>query len=437
MPAPNLTPSCVFLTMIRTTTVSFLTCLTLLLGCAAGLQAEAVPVTIGKDGSWQRGGQPYFIRGAGGSGPLDELKRRGGNSIRTWSDQGVGGPDGLLERAGKLGISVCLGIWLEPECNWFSYRNPDHCEKQKQRVSKIIAEHRAHPALLCWGLGNEVEGDGGNAAFWHQLNRLALAAKTADPAHPTFTAVAGFSKEKIQAVNQWVPDLDFIGINTYAALGGLREQLQKSGWTRPWVVTEFGPRGFWESPKTPWGAAREQTSTEKAVQIRDLYRRTISDGGGCGGSYAFAWGWKQEVTGTWFSLFSRNQETVTTVDVLEEMWTGRGPDNRTPELIKITCPQAEAPMAPGTRFTAEVRAHDAEEDPLSYTWIVRAEATHTGNEGKDPEPPAQPAAILKSPGASAEIAAPAKPGAWRLFVEVRDGKGHLATANVPFLVAQP
>lgn len=423
--------------MIRHATFLLPALVGLCLTCDPILHAEAVPVSISKEGEWQRGGKPYFIRGAGGTGSLEELKRRGGNSIRTWSDQGVGGADGLLERAHKLGLSVCLGIWLEPECNWFSYRKPADCEKQKQRVLKTITEHRAHPALLCWGLGNEVEGDGGNEAFWHQLNQLALATKEADPAHPCFTAVAGFSKEKIQAVNQWVPDLDFVGINTYAALGGLSESLKRLGWTRPWVVTEYGARGPWESPKTAWDAAKEQTSTEKAVQLRDMYKRSIEDSGGCGGGYAFVWGWKQEVTGTWFSLFSRDQESLAAVDVLEELWTGKGPDNRTPELIKLKCPQADAPMQPGAHFSAEVLAHDAESDPLTYTWIVRAEAANTSNEGKDPEPPAQSASILKATGPKAEIAAPTTPGAWRLFVEVRDGKGHLATANVSFLVSKP
>jgi endo-1,4-beta-mannosidase len=51
--------------------------------------------------------------------------------------------------------------------------------------------YRNHPALLAWGLGNEVEGDGTNVAFWQQLDRLALLVKELDPAHPTFTAAAG------------------------------------------------------------------------------------------------------------------------------------------------------------------------------------------------------------------------------------------------------
>ena len=49
------------------------------------LMAEPVPVELQKtDDGWQllRGGEPYFIHGAGGDGPLDQLAAAGANSIR-------------------------------------------------------------------------------------------------------------------------------------------------------------------------------------------------------------------------------------------------------------------------------------------------------------------------------------------------------------------
>jgi hypothetical protein len=43
------------------------------------------------EGGWKllRDGQPYFIRGAGGDGSKELLARLGGNSIRTWSIDGL------------------------------------------------------------------------------------------------------------------------------------------------------------------------------------------------------------------------------------------------------------------------------------------------------------------------------------------------------------
>ena len=119
----------------------------------------AIPVRVEATGL-VRDGKPYFVKGAGGSGSLEKLAARGANSIRTWDTNGLAA---TLDRAGKLGLTVSAGIWLEHESSWFSYRNPAHCDKQAERVRKQVMLHRDHPALLAWGLGNEVEGDGSNA----------------------------------------------------------------------------------------------------------------------------------------------------------------------------------------------------------------------------------------------------------------------------------
>ena len=98
-------------------------------------------------------------------------------------------------------------------------------------------------------------------------------AKETDPNHPTINAVAGFSAPKAKGVAEHCPDLDIIGINTYGGLHGLRADLEKRQWAKPWIVTEFGPAGYWERPKTSWGRPIEQTSTEKAETLRKGYEK--------------------------------------------------------------------------------------------------------------------------------------------------------------------
>ena len=220
--------------------------------------AAPIPVTI-TDTGLQRGGVPYFIKGVGGDQDLTLFSQLGGNSVRTWSENGL---KELLEEAEKLGLTVCAGIWIESECSWFSYRNPEHCARQLARVRKTIETFRDAPALLLWNIGNEAEGDGTNADYWKQLNALCKMAKEVDPNHPSINAVAGLSAAKAKGVAENCPDLDIIGINTYQGLHALRGYLEKSQWKKPWVVTEFGPAGYWERPKTSWGRPVEQTSTE-------------------------------------------------------------------------------------------------------------------------------------------------------------------------------
>ncbi len=98
-------------------------------------------------------------------------------------------------------------------------------------------------------------------------------AKETDPNHPTINAVAGFSAPKAKGVAEHCPDLDIIGINTYGGLHGLRADLEKRQWAKLWIVTEFGPAGYWERPKTSWARPIEQTSTEKAETLRKGYEK--------------------------------------------------------------------------------------------------------------------------------------------------------------------
>lgn len=401
------------------------------LALASLVSAAPLEVRIDPTKGLIRDGAPYFIKGAGGDTRLTELAQRGGNSIRTWS---VDNLDATLAEALKNGLTVSVGLWLEPECSWFSYSKPENCAKQTERVRLSIQKYKDHPSLLSWGLGNEVEGDGKNAAFWRQLEQLALMVKAEDPAHPTFTALAGITGEKAAAMNQYCPHLDFAGINTYGALHGLRERLVSIGWTRPWVVTEFGPQGFWERPKTSWGAPLEQTSTEKAEMIEKCYSETIAPGGACLGGYAFIWAQKQEATATWFGLFTKEGETTPTVDVLQRLWSGKSPANQAPHLVSLTSAAAQAVIAPAAEFAAQVVADDPDHDPLRVRWEVVAESAGRDAQGHEKSPVPIKESLKSSDGLTAALTAPQKPGSYRLFVYVADGMGHAATANFPFRV---
>lgn len=401
---------------------------------ATHADAEAVPVAMVPGEGITRGGQPYFVKGAAGYEHLDELVFAGGNSIRTWTTNGLGE---ILDAAQQRGLTVCAGIWFEPECSWFSYANAEHCARQAERVRKAVLEFRDHPALLFWGLGNEVEGDGGNTPYWKQIEALAKLVKELDPAHPTFTAVAGLSIEKAKGLNEHTPSLDFVGINTYAALNSLRDHLVKVNWKRPWVVTEYGPRGFWESPRTAWRAPIEQTSGEKARFMRKAYEVAILPGGDCWGGYVFLWGQKQEATSTWFGIFTEQGETTATRDVLHELWTGQPPAERAPELETLTSAAAKKEIEPGSEFTAEAKASDPDGDALSWHWTVTPEHAGRDDKGRERVTAPLPESVVKVDGPSASFRAPKKPGDYRVHLRVTDTRRRAATGNFPFKVKAP
>ncbi len=399
-------------------------------------QGSVVEV-VKRDGRWQllRNGEPYFIKGAGGTGHLDKLAACGGNSVRTWDTAQT---DEVLDKAHALGLTVTVGFWLGHERHGFDYSDQAAVAKQLEHIKQYVRQHKDHPAVLMWALGNEMEADGQNALIWQAINEAAEAVKEIDPNHPTTTVIAEIGKPKIENLKQYCPAIDILGVNSYGGLPSLAERLREEGLDRPYVLTEFGPLGQWEMELTEWGVPKEQTSSEKAAWCAKGYEGTIAkDKRACLGGYVFNWGSKQEVTPTWFSLFIKDtHETTEMVDVMEKFWTGEWPTNRAPSIEPIQLTAADpTQIKPGKQYKATVQAADPDDDDLKYEWIVQSETTDRRQGGDfEQTPPTHPELVIVNDGRTVTFQAPEKAGPYRLFVYIRDGQGHAATANLTFRV---
>jgi hypothetical protein len=411
-------------------------------------QAESpspVPVQVKRvaDG-WLllRDGKPYYINGAGGSGSLELLKQLGGNSIRTWSADNLERGD-LLANSQRLGLTIAAGLALGHERHGFSYNDPAQVKKQFDESIASVEKFKNEPNILIWGIGNEMEADGTNPAIWKAINDISREIHRRDPNHPTMTVIAGVGANRIKLSNfmQYCPDIDILGINSYGGMRTLLENVRAAKLDRPYIVTEFGPVGWWERPRTSWGAPLEPTSTEKAETYRYGYEHSIKGAAHLAfGSYAFIWGNKQERTHTWFGLLvpggKGGVEKTEAVDVLSHEWTdGKWPANRAPQIARIETAAGQKEVTPASEWTATAQATDADGDSLRYEWEVREE-THDARAGGDAEaiPSTHPEAILHAEGSALSFRAPQQPGAYRLFVAIHDGQGSVATANVPFYV---
>ncbi|MEY5015866.1 MAG: hypothetical protein RIS92_2224, partial [Verrucomicrobiota bacterium] len=143
-------------------------------------------------GTWKllKDGKPFVIRGAGGTVHLDLLKAHGGNALRTWGiedwEKVVDGKR-VIDRCAELGIGLVAGIHIAHERHGFDYRDSAQTAKQREMVRGIIRKYKDHPAILLWGLGNEMEGpetDGNVPHVWKEMNILAGIVKEEDPHHP-------------------------------------------------------------------------------------------------------------------------------------------------------------------------------------------------------------------------------------------------------------
>jgi len=381
--------------------------------------------------------EPYSIKGVGGDKHLDLLARLGGNTIRTW---GVGPEtEKLLDKAHQNGIAVTLGIWLQHERHGFNYRNKDKLEEQRQIVLAAVERFKNHPALLCWGLGNEMEGvtgEGADSAIWKEVNYLAEQIKNLDPYHPIISVVANVNPAKIKAIKRYAPEIDILGINAYAGASGLADKLRQYSWDKPYLLTEFGPPGPWEVAHTDWNAPIEPSSFEKMSHYYASHQDVIEDEKQCLGSFAFLWGNKQEATASWFGMLLEDGCKLPVADTMSYLWKQKWPENRSPLLKEADIPFANLKVKATQTFTVRAAYSDPDEDSLDYQWSVFAESSDRrigGDKEQVPDEFKSSIISVKSRG-RATIQMPEKEGAYRLYVTVRDGKGGAAIDNWPFYV---
>jgi hypothetical protein len=386
-------------------------------------------------------GAPFLVKGAGlGSGGQATLVAAGGNAFRTWDSDDVAKTTAMLDQAQANGLKVSLGLVVARERHGFDYGDAQAVARQREQLRRQVVAYKDHPALLTWLVGNELNLEATDARVWDAVGELAGMIHQLDPHHPVMTTLAGFDRALIEEIKARAPELDLIGIQLYGDIDALHDKLESSGWTGPYIVTEWGPTGHWESPTTAWGAAIEDDASRKAELLAQRYARDIASDTRQGlGSYVFLWGNKQERTPTWYGLFLADGSATPSVDAMQRAWTGQWPVNRSPSITPIRIngqPAASSViLRPGQQVGAAVETRDPEGDALALRWEIREESTAT-SVGGDAErvPPVIPTAFKAVGLGRARFAAPARAGHYRLFVEVRDGQGHAAYANFPFRV---
>ena len=376
-------------------------------------------------------GEPFEVHGVGGDGDLGKLKASGGNSVRTWGiDENT---QAILDDAHTKGIKVALGFWLGHERHGFSYTDWDSNVNQAESLFAAVKKYKDHPALLLWGLGNEMEGfeKSSNPAIYTQIEYLARKVKQIDPHHPIMTVTAEIGKKQIEGLNRFCPSIDIHGINSYGGGPSLPKRYRDGGGVKPYLITEFGPAGTWERPKNKWGMPDEITSTQKAAAYRKSYEAFTADPL-CLGSFAFMWGTKQEASATWFGMLLSTGEKTASVDELTQLWTGKAAGNLCPIIEALELGQPNEELDPGSTITVNLKANDPENDPLDVQWILTEDWREVA-EGGDfrVAPPKFPKAILPgTTGKQAKIKLPQGGGTYRIYAFIRDGKGSAATGNI-------
>jgi hypothetical protein len=366
---------------------------------------------------------------AGDRAALGKLAAAGATVVRVYHETDAW----VLDEAEQLGLRVIMGLWVGHPRHGFRLDDAAAVRAQEERILAFVARYRSHPALLAWSVGNEAElGQADPLPVWREVNRLAGLVKALDPAHPTLMVVADSSDEQLRQLGGCCANIDLLGLNLYAgAVFALPARLRAAGITKPVVVAEFGPLGQWQAGRKPWGAPVEPTSSEKAAFFREALAFLRSQPQ-VAGAFPFLWGAKQEQTETWHGLLLADGSLTAMTDALSAAW-GRPVAEPAPLIRGIGIAADE--FAPGSEVSAGVDAVGFDGSPLSTEWKVLAESVGRRADSDYEPPPARIAVrLLHADPASVRFVAPAQPGAYRLFMTIRDRNGKAATANLPFLV---
>lgn len=302
-----------------------------------------------------------------------DLKYLGVNTIRTWAT-GENTP-ALLDAAHSNGMKVMVGIWMRhgrpgmEDDDSFNYlEDTQGIEDQYNSALAVVKQYKDHPAVLTWGVGNEVYLNMGTdeekLAYSKLLERTCTAIKTLDNHHPITSVEAWtFGMDWWQS---YVPSIDIYGLNSYGAgVNFLAEEMQKRNIDKPYIVTEFGVIGEWDVSEDKNGVKLEPSDAQKYDAIAKGYHDWIANKPNCLGVYVFHYSNGKDFGGVWLMTHYKGKYRPQ-YWAIREAYTGRKPENYVPEISTLELP--ESVIKSGTWIPATLNATDRENESLKVNF---------------------------------------------------------------------
>ena len=381
--------------------------------------------------------EPFFINGAGLEfGSIPKLAAHGANAFRTWRvDNAERTGKEVLDEAHAHGLKVMMGIEVARERHGFDYDDPVAVAAQLEQIKADVLALKDHPALIIWGIGNELNLQATNPKVWDAVNEISRMIHEVDPHHPTTTSLAGLDQQLADYISERAPDVDLLSIQLYGTLPDLPGILKEVDWQGPIMVTEWGATGYWEAKKTNWNIPLEDTSSVKADHYLKRHESILEMKGQCVGSFVFLWGQKQERTSTWFGMHTIDGRA--TEVVMHYLWNGEWPKVSCPRVKALTLDDRSANQSvvlkPGERYEAKLLLDRSVN--ITYRWEVLYESEATEEGGDDEQVPERIDGLIDdATEAKIRLSAPMQEGKYRLYVYANDAFDHTAHANIPFLV---
>ncbi|MFL5754273.1 MAG: glycoside hydrolase family 2 TIM barrel-domain containing protein, partial [Bacteroidia bacterium] len=400
----------------------------------------------GKPGDYQLivNNKPYYIRGVAyntahdwrdGNMPLSrrqlesdfkKIKAMGANTIRRY-DHGIYDRN-IVNIAGEYDLNVLYGFWFDPKVDYFrdSNRVKEYIEDVLEKVSGLKDE----PSVLAWSLGNETWGllkhhyakpylTKVRNSYARLIEYLAQKIHEEDPGRPVFSCMEHEEYQlpgELAAFHDMAPSIDVIGVNSY-----YREQISKLNhvtWEfdslRPYLVSEFGPIGYWDPHhnKISAGNLLEESDGEKAAWYKEQWLNYVAGYKGYNiGGFAYCWHDRMEGSYTWFGLTDYKGRPKPAYYALRSIWTK---EQKSLPDYKIDAPLL---FVPGKKYT--IRASGPDTGKITYEWMLLRDGyldkintiSPIGN------------------GKTISLEVPTTASAYRLYLFAGDEEGNVSTAS--------
>ena len=388
-------------------------------------------------------GKPFEIKGATFEYVKDvenydkhfkDLQFLGVNTIRTWATGKE--TKALLDAAQKYDIKIMMGIWMRhgrpgmEDDDRFDYlKDTKGMQVMYDNAIDFVKTYKDHPAVLTWGIGNEVylniATDPEKEAYSKLLEKICKEIKKIDPNHP-ITSVEAWTF----GMDWWqkhVPSIDIYGLNVYGAGANfLQDELEKRNIDKPYIITEFGVLGEWDVKQEKNGVKVEPSDQEKYDAFAKGYHDWIVNKSKNLGVFVFHYGNNYNHMSPWLLMFHngmfRPQYWAT-----REAFTGKKPVNYIPKIEKFELSKNESKSKVWIPVSLDVS--DIENEALEFSFHYNQ---RTGSRKRRDQ-------LLKlnhrgSLQEGFEIQLPEEDGPVKIYVNVKDVYNNVGIASTGIIV---
>jgi cellulose synthase (UDP-forming) len=363
------------------------------------------------------------------------IKEMGANTIRRY---GSGFYDyNILNIAEESDLNVQFGFWFDPKVDF--YADSARVQEYIEEVIEKVEKYKDHSAIIAWSLGNESWGllkhrfaqpylTKVRQAYVNLIEILAQRVHEIDPTRPVFSCIEHLESQlpgELVSFRDGAPSVDAMGINSYykEQISKLNEVTWQMDSLRPYLVSEFGPRGYWNVTynKTRNGSLIEQSDEEKANWYRTQWNQyVLANKGHNIGGFAYCWHDRMEGSYTWFGLTDHEGRLKPAYYALKEEWT-KIKGEYFPQF-KIEAPYD---IKPGETYTYKAVSNINYRDDLQYEWFLMKDEYLDEMDDID----------VSSDDRSVSVTVPTEPSDYRLYLFVTDKNGErVTTSSVPVKV---